>query len=621
MKNKSREMKGITLIALVITIILLLILAGVSIATLTGENGILTQASKAKKETEISEAKERAQLDILDWISENKNDTTTLTYEKIREILDTSETKEEYIKELRDESFITKSGYEILFSELDSSIQSGKIQVNGTSPLTLLKSTGKDLVDYKIYGNSVQNGELTPTNPVKIESVGDKTKNLLDNSQLMINYNYSSSNNGVLAKGTGRIATPKINVENIDTISVKYSRNQTVQTAFVSWDKDGNMTERSVSKIGSKATSVTIDVSECYEIALFWWGSDVTLLEGDIYDVMICEGSEILDYEPKGYKIPFTVRGENLFDINGEVINNYGTKISIDGNSVIATAINSGTSIYYNSKIKLRDIPAGTTLKFSVEEMYASNNNTIRISVAYFDTEAKTTTTIKSLNDSGFINVTIPEKTNDNQQLCITVYSNTNGTVKVGDYCVYKNIRLEIVDPITHNIYLKEPLRKIGDYADYIDFENKKVVRKIFSERITEVGSKSSRGNGYLSEITHKPYLEEQSHNPIGFAISDKFTRFTSKYTDLFYNSYYIQTYVTTNGESRVAYTFDIETVDTIEKAQIAMEDGFEVCYVLEEEIPEDITLPNIPTIKGTTILSVDTEIQPSNVEVIYKGE
>ena len=48
--NKKRN-NGITLIALVKTIIVLLILAGVSIATLTGENGILTQASAAKEES------------------------------------------------------------------------------------------------------------------------------------------------------------------------------------------------------------------------------------------------------------------------------------------------------------------------------------------------------------------------------------------------------------------------------------------------------------------------------------------------------------------------------------------------------------------------------------------
>ena len=57
--------KGITLIALVITIIVLLILAGVSIAMLTGENGVLTKAESAKTETEKASAKEKAQLAIL----------------------------------------------------------------------------------------------------------------------------------------------------------------------------------------------------------------------------------------------------------------------------------------------------------------------------------------------------------------------------------------------------------------------------------------------------------------------------------------------------------------------------------------------------------------------------
>lgn len=60
MKNQ----KGITLIALVITIIVLLILAGVSIAMLTGDNGILTQSQKASAETKISQAKELAVTDV-----------------------------------------------------------------------------------------------------------------------------------------------------------------------------------------------------------------------------------------------------------------------------------------------------------------------------------------------------------------------------------------------------------------------------------------------------------------------------------------------------------------------------------------------------------------------------
>ncbi len=48
MKLNLKERNGITLIALVITIIVLLILAGVVITTLTGDNGILGKAKTAK---------------------------------------------------------------------------------------------------------------------------------------------------------------------------------------------------------------------------------------------------------------------------------------------------------------------------------------------------------------------------------------------------------------------------------------------------------------------------------------------------------------------------------------------------------------------------------------------
>ena len=60
--KKIKNKNGITLIALVITIIVLLILAAVSIATLTGENGILTRAGDAKTSTEIGDEKEKVEL-------------------------------------------------------------------------------------------------------------------------------------------------------------------------------------------------------------------------------------------------------------------------------------------------------------------------------------------------------------------------------------------------------------------------------------------------------------------------------------------------------------------------------------------------------------------------------
>ena len=62
MKKIIRKNNGITLIALVITVIVLLILAGVTIATLTGENGILTRASEAEVETRGAAVEEEKNL-------------------------------------------------------------------------------------------------------------------------------------------------------------------------------------------------------------------------------------------------------------------------------------------------------------------------------------------------------------------------------------------------------------------------------------------------------------------------------------------------------------------------------------------------------------------------------
>ena len=65
LKQKFKRNKGITLIALVVTIIVLLILAGVSINMLTGENGIIRRAGEAKSATEVANEKEGVQESVI----------------------------------------------------------------------------------------------------------------------------------------------------------------------------------------------------------------------------------------------------------------------------------------------------------------------------------------------------------------------------------------------------------------------------------------------------------------------------------------------------------------------------------------------------------------------------
>ena len=84
-----RNQRGITLIALVITIIVLLILAGVSIAMLTGQNGILTRATTATEATREAEAEEALKLAISEILS-NKLDPTYDSAEAENVINDTN---------------------------------------------------------------------------------------------------------------------------------------------------------------------------------------------------------------------------------------------------------------------------------------------------------------------------------------------------------------------------------------------------------------------------------------------------------------------------------------------------------------------------------------------------
>ena len=65
-KSRKRENRGITLVALVVTIIVLIILAGVSIAMLVGENGIISQAQRAAQETEQAKKDEEVGLSSLE---------------------------------------------------------------------------------------------------------------------------------------------------------------------------------------------------------------------------------------------------------------------------------------------------------------------------------------------------------------------------------------------------------------------------------------------------------------------------------------------------------------------------------------------------------------------------
>ncbi len=100
----KRKEKGITLVALVITIIVLLILAGISVTSITGDNGLLNKATGAKSATEKRDEQERLQIILNNYVA-----MELTTSESLKQYLESKKGTNELtdIKENIDNSKIT----------------------------------------------------------------------------------------------------------------------------------------------------------------------------------------------------------------------------------------------------------------------------------------------------------------------------------------------------------------------------------------------------------------------------------------------------------------------------------------------------------------------------------
>ena len=83
MNKRLRNFNGITLVALIVTIVILLILAGITIATLGGENGLFKKVKLGKERYAISEAKEKLELEITNLQIEQNGKGEELTKEDL----------------------------------------------------------------------------------------------------------------------------------------------------------------------------------------------------------------------------------------------------------------------------------------------------------------------------------------------------------------------------------------------------------------------------------------------------------------------------------------------------------------------------------------------------------
>ncbi len=143
MKNIFKQKKGITLIALVITIIVLLILAGISISMLAGDNSILQKSTEAKTKTGIGQEKETIALAYNSALAKKvvNGNSSAVTDSELNDELDSNEA--------------TASGNPIIVTFIKSG-NSYKIDSNGT----IIPKSGQDIAT---VGINITEFSINPT--------------------------------------------------------------------------------------------------------------------------------------------------------------------------------------------------------------------------------------------------------------------------------------------------------------------------------------------------------------------------------------------------------------------------------------------------------------------------
>ena len=193
LKERVNGKNGITLIALVITIIVLLILAGVTIATLTGDNGILTKAQNAKEKNAQKTVEEQINLAVQ---ASKINEGLVID----KDILEQELTNNgiEITKSENDELpwTVKKDGYVYTISENGEVKEKEGIAIT-TGDIEILKGSTKG----KKVSAQILSGE---TGTIKWEHTGNITLSATEGNEITVNVN-SNANAGDIATITARI--------------------------------------------------------------------------------------------------------------------------------------------------------------------------------------------------------------------------------------------------------------------------------------------------------------------------------------------------------------------------------------------------------------------------------
>ena len=242
-RTNLRKSNGITLIALVITIIVLLILAGVAIAMLSGENGILKKSTEAKQRTAEAKRDETLKLEqyegILNRYSEKKWSLATDENGKVTEVINGT-TKIPLGSQINYDPYtgVDKDYLKITTSKTK----------NGAEDQTFeIKDNDKQKLTWRVLGVD-DNGQILimPTTNVKNSqgaiqrlTLGDINKKLKESGKTAALYGAEEINNvcSIYGFGKGAAGARSVQVEDINRLT-KYDETKSNLNTIKEYGQD-----------------------------------------------------------------------------------------------------------------------------------------------------------------------------------------------------------------------------------------------------------------------------------------------------------------------------------------------------------------------------------------------
>lgn len=381
----------------------------------------------------------------------------------------------------------------------------------------LVDSVGKFLRDYKIYGNSVQEGIPTSDTPIEIQSVGDKIINLVDVDYLLeqnptdtttlerVLYNDRDTLKYIAgSKGSSFKITPREGFKE----NTRYTIRLEAASSSGSFDLIVKFTD-DTSKYLRLSTLVKNYVQGTFREIMYVTPKNKTVqyISGaynddqnvyiDISKFQIIEGFNYIDYTGENssvYKVGVKSPSKNIANL--EQIYNFATEIDIiNEQSIMRTyiyvdesnrkvlanycATGYGKDGYTENRKVFQGIFKENT-QYTISFQQTSTAAAVNLFIHHTDGTNVSMTNPNYTDSSTIDNISITSASGKTVDYIGLTYKNGTNHIYLDTFQIEEGALQTSYEPYgQYNILLTEPLRKIGDYVDYIDFKKQKVVRSV----------------------------------------------------------------------------------------------------------------------------------------------